>query len=133
MKWNFIRAIKEDSLLEEMEAEYAIVFPSDYKELVLNNNAGIPEKTVFFAQGETCEFERLISIKRKDDPNIKSAMEWLEQSESELMIPIALDTEGSMICLSFAGAKTQVVFVGFSSGEATVLADSLTEFIATLR
>lgn len=132
MEWTNIRKIRNFELIEEIENRFSLSLPDEYKELIRFNNAGIPSQCEFEANNRHYFLERLISARMSDSPNILEAINWVEQSNYHLILPIALVTGGHLISLCICDSDYSVIFLDYESGKHYALADNLIHFLTTL-
>ena len=45
MEWKYVKPLKDNSIIEDLEKTYSIEIPKFLKEVVLQNNGGGPNKT----------------------------------------------------------------------------------------
>lgn len=71
-KWNYVTKTTKEQI-EKVEKEFNYKFKEEFKEFILKNNAGSPEKYVFDlpSRTEKC-FGGLLSFNENDDDNIFS-------------------------------------------------------------
>ena len=132
MNWIGIRKLNGMDLIHSLEHQYAVTFPDDYKVLVQNSNAGIPDKQLFTVASKTYYLERLISANTADSPNICTAMGWVDQESAGVMVPIALTLDHDMICLNFDGAGSKVVLIEYETEAMHALANDVSELLSKL-
>lgn len=132
MKWTNVRKLKSSDLLEKIEKQFSISFPREYKDLIGQYNAGIPDCKNFNVNKKKYQIERLISANLSDNPNIYTAMTWVEQTPQSIIIPIALDILGNMIALNFEEHSYCIVFINFENGHKYFITQTLEDFISIL-
>lgn len=132
MEWTNSRNILNLELLDEIEQKFSVIIPKDYREFIAVNNAGIPSFNKFDSEDKTYYFERLISINRKDNPNVLTSINWVEQKEDCLLIPVALDYDSNMISLKIIGSEFCVVLIDYENGEEYFLAKNWNDFLLML-
>lgn len=131
MKWYNARKIS-DSVIENVEEKLKIHFPNDYVEMVKKHNAAIPEKQFFKCGEKKYIFARLISVEKTDNPNILTAISWINTDlKGDVIVPIALDPFGNMLCFQFENG-VDVIFLEFETGKKEILSNSFNSFINSL-
>ena len=50
MDWKYVKPLKDNSIIEDLEKTYSIEIPKFLKEVVLQNNGGRPNKPLFNTQ-----------------------------------------------------------------------------------
>ena len=130
MEWTNIRKLNNTKLFEKIEKQFFVFLPPEYKNLVVNNNAGIPSLAKLNVNKNNYYLERLISANEEDVPNILSAISWIEQNNQYLLMPIALDQNGNMFSIKIKGEKYSIILVDFETGEEFFIANSINEFLA---
>ncbi len=133
MEWTNIRKLKTLDLLETIEEQFSIVFPCEYKDLIRQYNAGIPNRKFFSIEQTVFEIDRFISANPTDSPNIYNAMNWVQQTASSVIVPIALDTTGNMISIVFDADTYQIILISFETGNELFISNTLKEFFAILK
>lgn len=117
-----------EELITLAEKEYGILLPEDVKVIVRNNNNGRPSLLCFDSpKSKEHVFKKLLSFKQEDRENIYKARRVLSQIDST-MFPIANDSAGNLICVK----DGKIVYLLHETNEVEFLANSFSEFLATL-
>jgi hypothetical protein len=97
--WQFVHKLKKLSLVEEFEAANHISLPTDLRECIKANNAGMPDKFVFNTeQSQERVFNSLFSYTPGDLDNIYDVFPVFAEMEQGL-IPFASDPFGNTLCV----------------------------------
>ena len=97
MKWNYVIPIEDKEVFEKIESLYGISVPEELKNLVLNYNAGSPEKYHIMINGNERVFGALLSFNKDDDDDFYTAF---DNSTNKEMIPFGIDPFGNLFCVS---------------------------------
>lgn len=142
MKWEFVKPLESDKLIEEYEAQIGYVFPEDFNECVKQYNGAYPEREIFRSKnGKRVRkrvFNNLCSFKKEDPLNIWKynnwngwMRDWNQNGEMEKYIAFAKDPFGNLIC--FDKTNDMIVFVDHETLNIEFVANSFTELIESLR
>ena len=127
--WSFVEPLRDEMSVEEFEADYGVVFPAAYNELVRDNNNGYPSKDAFtLPSGESFRMNHLYSFNRDDSENM-----WDFNSNANLeagFIAFADDSFGNQIGIRIA--DNAIVFADYDAYEITVVAEDFSAFLCQL-
>lgn len=127
--WSFVEPLRDEMSVEEFEADYGVVFPEEYKELVLQYNNGYPSRDSFtLPSGEICRLNHLYSFNREDTDNM-----WDYNSAENIeagFIAFADDSFGNQI--GFRVKDNAIVFVDYDVDEVTEIAVDFLAFLSQL-
>lgn len=127
--WSFVEPLRNEMSVEEFEADYDVVFPEAYKELVLQYNNGYPSRDSFtLPTGEICHLNHLYSFNREDTDNM-----WDFNSAENIeagFIAFADDSFGNQI--GFRVKDNAIVFVDYDVDEVTEIAVDFLAFLSQL-
>ncbi|MBF0780467.1 MULTISPECIES: SMI1/KNR4 family protein [unclassified Granulicatella] len=135
MKWIEYTSINYD-ILKRAERILDIIFPEDFKNVVLQYNGGYPVPNKFCLLGNDEVFNNLISFNENEYDNVYEILEDLEGRLRRGIIPFGEDPFGNLLCFDFLNNKS-IVFWNHeidvsSSSEVTFVADNFTEFLEML-
>lgn len=106
MKWILKKRKITEQDFENVEKEFGVQFPLDFKGVVLENNGASPEKTTYdtkVAKERIAEY--LLSFSKDDKDNIFVAYNATRKYVNEKTIPIMRDSFGNYICFDFSKEK----------------------------
>jgi len=116
--------------LQDFENKLDTKLPESYKEFILENNGGIPEKRYF---GDYA-ISRFFSIKYGEDGGkIEYVKRVLGNAIPKEFLPMADDEGGWLFCLSLAeDTYGQIYFCPLDRNEVELIANSFEEFLGGL-
>ena len=127
--WSFVEPLRDEMSVEEFEADYGVVFPEEYKELVHQYNNGYPSHDAFaLPSGENCRLNHLYSFNREDTDNM-----WDYNSAENIeagFVAFADDSFGNQI--GFRIKDNAIVFADYDANEITVIASDFLTFLSQL-
>lgn len=130
VEWRRFQPTDDFSVLNEIERVKQIVFPISYRQTVKAFNHGIPSARLFVAGSIERMIDRLISISPSSHPNVLDAIDWVDQTETGLYIPFALDPFGSLVCFRFkSNTEYDVVYIDHETGDVVNICNSFDNFI----
>lgn len=127
LTWKYVKELKNESAIENFEKNQQVHIPNDLKEIISKYNNGRPSLRYFDLGNEKgIEFKKLLSFNSDDKENI---FEFLSiDSQHSGLLPFADDISGNLLCLY----KGKIYFWNHESDTLTFLADTFSEFLATL-
>lgn len=97
MEWKYVKPLKDNSIIEDLEKTYSIEIPKFLKEVVLQNNGGRPKKTLFNTQNSKERvLQGLISFNKDDKANIFIYDGILKRG----YIPFGITEFGDIVCIN---------------------------------
>lgn len=134
-----------DERIAEVESCLEIIFPTDYKQFLLQHNGGYPEPGTFtIGHGpEESQISYFFSIQEDETSNLLEMIKLTKGQIPRNMLPVAYDDVGNLILLGVSGDQTgQVYFWDHeqengndrNNGKASLsfLADSFKSFLESL-
>lgn len=102
MKWLYKKALKDSNSIEKVENAFGVKFPSDYTNIVLENNAATPSpNTIDTSRQIGKAFGELLNFNLDVNENILSLYEQLKNKIPEKVFPITMDPGGNFLCYDF--------------------------------
>lgn len=130
LTWSFVEPLRDEMSVEEFEADYGVVLPAAYKELVRKNNNGYPSNDVVtLPSGESCCMNHLYSFNRDDSENM-----WDFNSSENLQagfIAFADDSFGNEFGIRIS--DNAIIFADYDADEIVVIADDFSTFLCQLK
>jgi len=127
INWELKIDVKNPNIFDEVEKEYGVEIPENLRTLIIEANAGMPDKNLFYVNGVEKVFGVMLSYNREDYDNIFTALEIMENKR---IIPFASDPAGNLIC--YHNDKKVVVYINHETDEELSTDKSLEEFINSL-
>jgi hypothetical protein len=133
--------------LKKVEEQYRLRLPKDYKEFLLKNNGGKPDRLYFRLDGKKAFTEAIhyfLSI--SDDPDLSFSKYYERYHEADRLrkdlIPIAFDAGGNLVALCLKGSDRGRVYFwdheaetdgrGARGENLRLIADTFEEFLEGL-
>ena len=128
VKWQFVHKLKKQSLVEDFETKNHVTLPSDLKECIKKNNAGLPDKNVFDTEKSVERvFNSLFSYNPGDLDNIYDVFPFFSKMKPPL-IPFASDPFGNTLCV----LNDNIVLYLHETGDIEAVADSFSDLLEKL-
>ena len=125
MEWKYVVSTTKENIIET-EEKLGYSFPNDFKECVLKNNYGTPEKYIFYLpNGEQKIFGSLLSFNKEDKEYIID----FNKLDSNF-VNIALDPFGNYIV--YDKNSNEIVYINHETKEVSSIAKSWKSFEETL-
>lgn len=120
--------------IDNFEKKFNIIFPPNYRYLLLKFNGGIPSDDCIYIEGEEGSIGGFYSLKGNDIllENAIQDFQIIEKLIPKEYIPIAYDSFGNPYCIATYEKDYGKIFCWFlDSGdeEGTLIANSLEEFL----
>lgn len=144
MNWKFTEPLKSEKLISEYEEKIGYRFQEDFRECVMENNGGYPEKKFFYSQKDNRRrkivFNYLFSFNKNDTGSIWGYNDWrgkfgdwfrYTNGEIENYVVFAGDTFGNFI--GFKRKTNEIVFIDHEQMQAEKIADSFTELLNSMK
>ena len=97
MEWKYVKPLKDNSIIEHLEKTYSIEIPKFLKEIILENNGGRPNKTLFNTQNSKERvLQGLLSFNKDDKANILIYDDILKRG----YIPFGITEFGDLVCIN---------------------------------
>lgn len=131
IEWNYVSPIKNGADIDALEIKYHFPLPTDLKECIVKNNAGMPNPSNFdTAENKGMVFGGLLSFNVGDDDSIYDFIDLfvLQDGSGLKMFPFGLDPFGNFYCIK----NKKVVFYDHESDKSEVIANSFTKFLDML-
>jgi hypothetical protein len=129
IEWNYKIKLEDEGIFKKIEQKRGMLIPEKLKEIVIEGNAGTPEKYNFLLGTSEKVFGALLSFNENesDTDSVFTALEVLKNKE---LIPFGVDPFGNYICYDAECEK--VVFWEHESGVITSTNLGLEEFMSSL-
>ena len=127
--WDFIIPLLDEKAIKRFEIKNAFQLPSDLKQCIEKNNAGMPDKETFdteMAKGRV--IKGLLSFNEGDEESIYDFIDFFKENGEIKMFPFALDPFGNLICLK----NGKVVLWLHETKKIEFVASNFTEFLNKL-
>lgn len=96
MEWKYVKELKDNSIIENIEKTYLIEIPQYLKEIIINYNGGRPEKRTFNTKNDKEKvLQSLISYRKEDKGNIYIYEGLLKRG----YVPFAITEFGDVLCI----------------------------------
>lgn len=131
VEWKYVSPIQNDADIDALEIKYHYALPSDLKECIVKNNAGMPNPAKFdTAKSKNMVFGGLLSFNEGDADSVYDYVDLflLQDGRSLKMFPFGLDPFGNFYCIK----EKKVVFYDQEEERAEVIADTFTKFLEML-
>ena len=126
INWKYVIPLENKEEIQEIEKKYSVLLPNDQKECIENNNAGYPNKKIFYNEvSKEKIFKDLISYNREDEENIYQFEELFRIN----LIPFGLDPSGNILCLD---DDKKVILYLHETQEKEFVANNFSEFLNKL-
>jgi hypothetical protein len=128
-------------LLIELESNWQITFPEDFKSVVLNNNYAYPFPNVFDTdKSKGRVFAGLLNFNLREKSNVSKDYLAIKSRLPVKAYPFAEDPSGNFICFDFTTQKPTVILWnhegrivnGKDTYDIEFVADSFTDFLLKL-
>ena len=134
LQWEFGIPLKNVGSIDAFEDKVGFRFPQSFRELVIANNAGYPNKDVFDTDNEEGRtFHSLLSFNREDKDNIFDYYDWSTEDFEELgwqYIEFASSCFGDPI--AFDPRTGHIIFVDHETLNTELIAETFDEFLENL-
>lgn len=105
MDWKYVKPLKDNSVIEDLEKTYSIEMPRFLKEVILQNNGGRPNKTLFNTQNSKERvLQGLISFNKDDKANIFIYDDMLKRG----YIPFGITEFGDLVCINNKNKRVEL-------------------------
>ena len=126
--WDFVLPLEDDSILDNFEIDYAYRIPEDLRQLIIKNNAGMPEQNIFDSPREGMVLAGLLSFNKNDDQTVYMVLNNFIENGKIKMLPFGTDGFGNIICMK----DDKVVFWSHETEDTKIIANSLDDFLEML-
>ena len=124
MKWKFVIPLQTAELINKYEEFSGYKFTDAFKEIIMNYNAGRPEKWIIdLESGNRILVKKLLSFNPDDKDSIWNIV------PDEDMLPFMLDSFGNHICLN--KNNNEILFIK-KTGQKEYIADNIEDFLEKL-
>ena len=119
LKWMFSVPTTNEALYNA-EKYYQIIFPKEYKEIVLQYNraTAIPSPCCIYVSGKERVFVRLLSINTEDRMNIYNFSEIVDTNKKGKIIAFGEDPFGNYWCFDYSNNSVEPNIVFWDHEEA---------------
>lgn len=105
MEWKYIKTLKDNNSITDIERKYKIKIPNYLKDLIIKYNGGRPEKNIFDTEkNKERVFKCLLSYNKEDRENIYIYDDLFKMN----YIPFANTPPGDVICLNIKNDKIEL-------------------------
>lgn len=102
MNWLYLKKLKKQNSIGEVENFFRIKFPQDFVEIVKIYNAGMPiPNTIDTSREQGKAFGELLNFNLDSEENIISIYEEMKNKIPENVYPIAMDPGGNFLCYDY--------------------------------
>ncbi len=134
LEWDSVIPLKNVGSIDEFERKVGFKFPQSFRELVIANNAGYPNKAVFDTDivAEGC-IQNLYSFNREDEINIFDFYDWGAEDFEELgwkYIEFASSDGGDPI--AFDPRTGHIIYIDHETLNVKQVAETFDEFLEKL-
>lgn len=131
MEWKYVKPLSSVDCINEFESLVNYSFPTEFKNCVLHNNGGRPNKRVFDTDVQReRSLKTFLSFNKEDRETIWKILEWNKTQLLDNYIAFAIDNFGNLIC--FDKSKQRIVFYNLESDRVEQIANNFSEFMRGL-
>lgn len=112
------------------ENYYQVVFPKEYKEIVLQYNRAVPRPCCVYTNGKERVFARLLSINTDDKMNIYNFSEIIDMNKERKMIAFGEDPFGNLWCFDYSDGNSQPCIVFWNHEMAHTISNYNPDFVS---
>ncbi|WEA45441.1 SMI1/KNR4 family protein [Priestia aryabhattai] len=110
VKWILTKKLEKTEELNRFEQTYSIKFPVQFKEIVLENNAGRPRPNVFDSSERTeLVAKALLSFDSSHPDNIWDTYQHVKGRLPNDIVPFMSDQFGNYVCFDYQYSKKPAV------------------------
>jgi len=134
MNWILPKTKINEEMIKKVEEKFNILFPEDFKEVILKYNGASPIKMAYDTE-KTKErvAEYLLSFSPNDLDNIYEAYDSIKERGFKELIPIMRDPFGNFICYDFTNkSNPKIMFWNHENNDVEYIANSFKEFLGKL-
>jgi hypothetical protein len=131
VQWKYVSALKDESLIDQVQIQYAFRIPDDLKDCIRKNNGGTPSPSTFdFGENKNKVFGGLLSFNEGEPDSIYDyAGMFREKGEIGVkMLPFGIDPAGNLICVR----DGKIVFYDHETDEVFPICDTFTDLLSML-
>ena len=134
LQWDFVLPLKDAGSIDEFERKVGFKFPQSFRDCVIANNAGYPNRDTFDTDKEEQRtFKSLLSFNREDKENVFDYYDWSDEDFEELgkqYVAFASSCFGDPI--AFDPETGYVIFVDHETLDIELIAKTFDEFLEKL-
>lgn len=130
ISWKYVSPLKDTAAINKIEKKYHYVLPEEFKSCVLQNNAGMPSRSILKRPENEYVFGGLMSFNKDDADNIYDFIELFEVDDGKelKLFPFGLDPFGNFYCFN----NGKVVYYDHETDQSKIIAESFAEFLGNL-
>jgi hypothetical protein len=120
--------------VQSFEHQYEIELPEEYKQFLLNNNGGIPDKVYYTENDADLVINFFLSLGSEKYSIEEYIKDWRQEGLANELVPIGEDAFGNLICISCKGDnKGQVYVWNHELSEIRLIAPSFNYLLSNLK
>ncbi|KMQ59757.1 hypothetical protein ACM40_16705 [Chryseobacterium sp. BLS98] len=124
MKWLYKKELKDTNSIQKVEEILGIKFPSDYINVVLENNAATPSPNTIDTNRQVGKaFGELLNFNLDSEENIISLYQELKNKIPEKVYPITMDPGGNFLCYDFRSNENNPTIVRWDHEQKFIVED----------
>jgi hypothetical protein len=129
--WRRVKPLVDRSSLVSIERKYGINIPSKLKEIIIENNGGRPNPSIFKpSSGEEVQVKMLLSYNEEDTETIYNCIAYFKEHFGNDLLPFASEASGDYFCIKLSNGS--VVLWHQEGNRVNELASSIDEFLNNL-
>ena len=130
MSWKYVSPLKDTTAIDKIEKKYHYELPAEFKACVLQNNAGMPSRSILKCPENEYVFGGLISFNKDDLDSIYEFIKPFEVDDGKKvkLFPFGLDPFGNFYCFD----NGKVMFYDHETDQSKTIAKSFAEFLDKL-
>lgn len=128
INWRLVNPLLDKKIIELFEKENGITLPLDFKECIMENNAGYPSLDIVTTiDGLEIEINSLISYNKQDIDNIYNVFGFFKKEYNNTILPIFTTSSNDYICIDLLNQN--VLYWQEQTGELIFISENFTAFL----
>lgn len=128
--FKYVKELQDKGAIANFEKYKNIKFPADFVELVTANNGGRPNKNIIdTSKNKERIFKTLLSFNKNDKETIYTALEALNDSKNNDLIPFASTPSGDFFCFD---NEMRIVLWLHETDKTEFVADNFSQMLGKL-
>jgi hypothetical protein len=100
INWRRVKPLKDKNSLANIEKKYGMKIPLKLKELIIENNGGRPNPSIFKpSSGEEVQVKMLLSYNEEDAETIYMCIDYFKEHFGNDLLPFASEASGNYFCI----------------------------------
>ena len=131
MEWKYVKTLLSAGCIDEFERLVRYTFPDEFKNCILCNNGGRPNKRVFDTNiQQERAIKSFLSFNKEDRETVWKIQDWNKEELSGKYVAFAIDNFGNLVCFDISNNK--IIFYNHENGNIVQIADNFAEFMERL-